>query len=200
MKIRKSTAEDVGSIMKIYERARAFMAETGNPHQWGDAGWPFLSEIEDDNANGTGYVCVLDETDELRKVHPEEPTQDHAENRKEELPGDIVGAFSLLYGEEPEPDYGTIEGPGWRRDGRYAVIHRVASSGTRKGVAAFCFAWAAEQYHYLRLDTHADNKVMQSAVEQFGFVYCGTVRHEDAPGDWPAYDYIKKEEPNHAGS
>ena len=35
MKIRKTTPEDFEQVMKIYARARDFMAQTGNPRQWG---------------------------------------------------------------------------------------------------------------------------------------------------------------------
>ena len=37
MKIRKSVMQDLGRIMEIYASARAFMAEHGNPNQWGAA-------------------------------------------------------------------------------------------------------------------------------------------------------------------
>ena len=35
MNIRHATEADVPVMMKIYEYARAFMAEDGNPNQWG---------------------------------------------------------------------------------------------------------------------------------------------------------------------
>ncbi len=39
MQIRASQKEDITAIMRIYEKARAFMDQTGNPTQWGD-GYP----------------------------------------------------------------------------------------------------------------------------------------------------------------
>ena len=35
MKIRHSIPEDLPRIMEIYDYARRFMAEHGNPNQWG---------------------------------------------------------------------------------------------------------------------------------------------------------------------
>ena len=35
--IRKATKKDLTLIMEIYKRARRFMAETGNPNQWGES-------------------------------------------------------------------------------------------------------------------------------------------------------------------
>ena len=35
MKIRKSTEQDIERMMEIYAYARKFMAENGNPNQWG---------------------------------------------------------------------------------------------------------------------------------------------------------------------
>ena len=34
--IRKANLSQLPQILSIYERARAFMAQTGNPTQWGD--------------------------------------------------------------------------------------------------------------------------------------------------------------------
>ena len=49
--------EDLDSIMKIYERARSFMAQTGNPKQWGDSK-PYREWIEHDIEVEKCYVCV----------------------------------------------------------------------------------------------------------------------------------------------
>ncbi len=36
IRLRKATLSDLKDIENIYERARVFMANNGNPHQWGD--------------------------------------------------------------------------------------------------------------------------------------------------------------------
>jgi L-amino acid N-acyltransferase YncA len=40
MKIRKTTEKDIERVMDIYAYARKFMAEHGNPNQWGKRNWP----------------------------------------------------------------------------------------------------------------------------------------------------------------
>ena len=60
MKIRKSVMQDLGRIMEIYASARAFMAEHGNPNQWGATNWPPEALIRQDITDGKRYVCVTD--------------------------------------------------------------------------------------------------------------------------------------------
>lgn len=61
MTIRKSTLEDLNTIMNIYARARKFMADNGNYIQWGPTKWPPESLIREDIAAGNSYVCVDDQ-------------------------------------------------------------------------------------------------------------------------------------------
>ena len=60
MRIRKSTASDLGRIMEIYAHARDFMAQHGNPNQWGPTCWPPEDLIRRDIAEGSSYVCETD--------------------------------------------------------------------------------------------------------------------------------------------
>ena len=48
MKIRKTTEKDIERVMDIYAHARKFMAEHGNPNQWGKRNWPPEELIRDD--------------------------------------------------------------------------------------------------------------------------------------------------------
>lgn len=59
IKIRKATMSDLSDIAAIYERARAFMNDTGNPSQWGSA-YPPLSLTVSDIENGELYVAYKD--------------------------------------------------------------------------------------------------------------------------------------------
>ena len=61
MEIRNTTISDLPIVMKIYEDARKFMAQTGNPKQWGATNWPPESVIREDIQNHRSYVCVNDE-------------------------------------------------------------------------------------------------------------------------------------------
>lgn len=150
MKIRKTKPEDIGRIMEIYAYARKFMAEHGNPNQWGPTGWPPEDLIRSDIREGNSYVC---------------------ENEN----GDVIGTFYFIQGRDIEPTYREITEGAWLDDSPYGVVHRVASDGSEKGVGRFCVNWAYEQCGHLRIDTHGDNKVMQKMVKKLGFVHCGTI-------------------------
>lgn len=149
MKIRHTTEQDFETVMAIYARARAFMAENGNPNQWGPTHWPPEALIHADIAAGRSYVCVEG-------------------NR-------VVGVFYFDQGKEIEPTYAEITDGAWRDGSPYGVVHRIAADGTVKGVGAFCIDWAYAQCGHLRIDTHGDNRVMQNLLRKLGFVHCGTI-------------------------
>ena len=157
MDIRSARITDLTAIMAIYARARRFMAEHDNPDQWGPRNWPPETLIRADIAAGKSYVCTLDD--------------------------EIVGVFFFDQGEDPDPGYRDIEDGAWAEDGPYGVVHRIASSGAARGVGTFCINWAYAQCGHLRMDTHADNYVMQNLLTKLGFVRCGSVHvpEDDAP-------------------
>ena len=157
MEIRKTRLEDLNTVMVLYAHARAFMAEHGNPNQWGPTCWPPEDLIRQDIARGKSYVCV-------------------AEDR-------IVGVFYFDQGQDIEPTYAQIEDGAWRDQSPYGVVHRIASDGTQRGTGAFCINWAYGQCGHLRIDTHGDNRVMQGLLAKLGFVHCGTihVREDNDP-------------------
>ena len=150
MRIRKTRESEIGRLMEIYERARAFMAETGNPDQWGKRQWPPRDRILQDIREGNSYVCL------------------DGEDR-------IIGTFYYVFGKDIEPTYRVIEDGAWLDEGPYGVVHRIASDGTRRGTGAFCLNWAYEKSGHLRIDTHADNRVMQGLLTKLGFVPCGII-------------------------
>ncbi len=164
MEIRKTEVRDIAEVMAIYARARRFMAENGNPNQWGPTNWPPEWLVRRDAASGNGYVCMHD--------------------------GSIVGAFFFAFGRNVEPTYAKIEDGRWMDDGPYGVVHRLASSGAVKGVGAFCVNWAYAQCGHLRMDTHGDNIVMQRLLEKLGFVRRGTVHVEEDCYPRIAYERI----------
>ena len=154
MLIRTSTEQDFDRIMQIYAHARQFMAQTGNPNQWGPNQWPPAELIREDIACDKGYVCEHD--------------------------GNVVGVFFFDQGHRIEPTYDHIDDGAWIGDEDYGVVHRIASDGTVPGTGRFCLEWAFDQCGHLRIDTHADNKVMQNLLHKLGFVHCGTIYvHED---------------------
>ena len=158
MKIRKSTMRDLEGIMAIYAHARRYMAEHGNPTQWGPTHWPPEALIRKDIEGGNSYVCLSDA-------------------------GRVVGTFFFVQGEDIEPTYRDITEGEWLDDRPYGVVHRIASDGSEKGVGSFCLNWAFQRCGHLRIDTHGDNATMQNLLKKLGFVHCGTiyVEEDDAP-------------------
>lgn len=163
MEIRHATEKDMNRIMEIYEYARKFMADHGNPNQWGPTQWPPEKLIERDISKGKSYVCVEGER--------------------------IVGTFFFDAGEDIEASYRFIENGKWLDDSAYGVVHRLAGDGSVKGIGKFCLDWAYGQCGHLRVDTHGDNTVMQNLLGKNGFTQCGTVYVEE--DDFPRLAYEK---------
>lgn len=163
MEIRNSTEKDFAEIMKIYDFARKFMIENGNPNQWAKDNFPPENLIHSDILNKKSYVCIDGEK--------------------------IVGTFFYDFGENIEPTYKKIYQGEWKNFSAYGVIHRLASNGISKGVGKFCLNWAFEQSKHLRIDTHPDNKIMQKLFENLGFEKCGIIYVEK--DNLPRYAYEK---------
>ena len=112
--IRPAVQADLEKILEIYDHARRFMAENGNPTQW-KKGYPSRELLERDIELGRLYV-IRDGTD-------------------------IRGVFVFFVGDDPT--YACIEGS-WRSDSSYGVIHRIAGIGGGVFPAAleFCSAFS----------------------------------------------------------
>ncbi len=162
--IRPSRAEDLPDMLRIYERARSFMKQTGNPRQWSaeahnGIAWPPESVLIHDIAIGKSYVCLAGD--------------------------DIVGTF--FFTEGPDKTYDTIGGA-WISPEPYYVVHRIASDGSRPGIGAFCLNWAYKEAGHLRIDTHGDNRPMQNLLKKLGFQYCGIIHVEEDDDPRLAYE------------
>ena len=162
MEIRRSTGEDFDQIMRIYEYARRFMAEHGNPNQWGPTNWPPEELIHSDIAEGNSYVCICKDR--------------------------IVGTFFFMQGIDIEPTYHVIEEGAWLGNNNYGVIHRLAGDGSVKDIGRFCIEWAFEQCGHLRVDTHEDNRIMKNLLKKCGFIYCGIIHVESDGSPRLAYE------------
>ena len=88
----------------------------------------------------------------------------------------IHGVFAWFT--EPDPTYGYIEDGAWLNDSPYGTLHRVAADGSG-GVFAAVLNFAASRNPHIRIDTHADNKVMQHVLEKYGFKRTGIIYLED---------------------
>lgn len=152
LQIRNAETKDIDRIMIIYRRAQDFMIQTGNPSQWAHT-YPSEELIRQDIEAG---VCklIVDDTGDSRL-------------------DSIRGVFALFDGDEPT--YQIIEDGAWLNDEPYLTIHRIASSGEVPGVFAAAASYCKELSANVRIDTHADNAIMQRQVEKAGFVLCGRI-------------------------
>ena len=158
--IRMAQSSDLFRLEEIYAGARRFMAENGNPNQWGTM-HPPREQLERDIEQDKLYVIA----DEYL----------------------IRGVFFFSLGEDPT--YAKIFDGKWSSNQPYGTIHRIA--GDRSGgILRAAVAFAKTQIGYIRIDTHADNIVMQNALNKLGFQQCGIIYVEDG-SPRIAYDLIK---------
>jgi hypothetical protein len=150
MEIRPARLEEIEEIMKIYDKAKAFMMESGNPGQWVN-GYPQRELIERDIRRGDSFVCCED--------------------------GRIHGVFSFIIGEDPT--YAVIEDGQWLSEEPYGTVHRIAGDGEISGMMDKVFPFCLQRIACLRGDTHADNKKMQHLFLKNGFKRCGIIYTEN---------------------
>ncbi len=148
MTIRLAKLEDKDEILSIYDSARGFMRESGNPNQWAGK-YPDEETVLDDIQKGKLYVCTEGEV--------------------------ILAVFYYNFG--IDPTYLKIYDGTWLNDEPYGVIHRIAVSDKArgKGVAAYCFDYVYGKCENVKIDTHRDNIPMQRALEKNGFTRCGII-------------------------
>ncbi len=146
MKIRSSAPEDLDGILGIYESARKFMLENGNPNQWG-FDYPDEDAILSDISKGCHFVCVGGSR--------------------------LLGCFAFIEGDDPT--YKIIFKGKWLNDSPYAVIHRIAVSEHGKGIGSACIEWCLNRCKNIRIDTHKDNIPMQRLLVKNRFQYCGII-------------------------
>lgn len=153
MIVRKSTNNDLPSIMKIIHEAQQYLASQ-NIDQWQD-GYPDEAMILNDIAKKESFVVLH-------------------ENQ-------VIATYVLsVNGDE---NYDCIEGGWLTDNlTKYGVIHRIAVSGsnTKKGIAKYIILECEKQLKSqgiisMRMDTHKDNKGMQHILKTSGYSYCGII-------------------------
>lgn len=150
LQIRDALFKDLHTILNIYQFARESMRRAGNPYQWGRS-YPEAELIEADIRSGQCKV-ICDESG-------------------------IHGVFAVVEGEEPS--YRRIEQGRWRNDEPYITIHRIAGDGQVHGLFQCAADYCKRISDNVRIDTHADNRIMQKLIERNGFQKCGTVYVRD---------------------
>jgi len=156
MEFRKALSDDADSIMEIYRQAQACLKARG-VNQWQN-GYPNPQIVERDIASEHALVCTLD--------------------------GLIGGVFVLSF--DHEANYDRIYSGKWISSAEYGVIHRIAVTDTVRGqgVGSAILSKAqqlciASGIHSIRVDTHRDNKPMQSLLQKNQFTLCGVIYLED---------------------
>ena len=147
MFIRKATINDIAAADEIYNQARSFMKESGNPNQWSGA-HPNGEDVMIGIEKGVSYVC--------------------------EDNGEVVATFYFEMNAD-DPTYHKIYDGQWKGDEPYAVIHRIAVKYHGKGIIDFCFNECFKLFHNIRIDTHRDNIPMQKCLMRHDFEYCGII-------------------------
>jgi len=143
--------EDLTAVIGLYEKAREFMQQNGNPGQWGQ-GHPPQDLIVKDIERGVSYLCEAGEK--------------------------IAAVF--YFAVETEPSYQQIYNGDWLNDKPYGVVHRIAAPLGVKGAASHCLEWCfQESGGNIRIDTHRDNLPMQHLLEKGGYTCCGIIYLED---------------------
>lgn len=155
--LRRTTLNDLDTVMMIIEKARILLKENGNP-QWQD-GYPFIETIRNDIRQGYSWVLI------------DEPK--------------IVGTAVLQL--TPEQIYAGIKNGTWANsDAPYATIHRVAAlpSQCGQGLGKFIFSnlitvGYLQGMRNFRYDTHYKNIPVQKIGKDLGFVKRGTIYRND---------------------
>lgn len=148
---RKAQFHEVSRIWEIVRQAIQRRKADGSK-QWQD-GYPNEEIIQNDVANGAGFVLLEDDT--------------------------IVGYCAILINDEPA--YAGIQGS-WLTNGDFVVFHRLAIADTHigRGLAKKMFQYIEEfaianNIGSVKADTNFDNPAMLNTFDKMGYTYCGEV-------------------------
>lgn len=151
LSIRKGEPRDLAQIMSCIEAAKKFMRLHNNHNQWNN-GYPSPDLIIKDIKLGQNYVGI-------------------------DTSGEIVMTFAFIIGDNPT--YSVIENGQWLNTYSYGTIHRLASNGKQNHIFKKCVEFCFTKINNIRLDTHADNIIMQHATLKLGFIFCGIIHLPD---------------------
>ena len=131
-------------------------------------------------SNAKQFMCKMGNPDQWQEGYPHDLLPGDIEKKQLfvcEEDGHIYAAFVLVMGDDPT--YAVIKGE-WKNHLPYGTLHRIASTGERRGMMDVIVDWAFEKTGgNLRGDTHELNLPMQTAFERNGFERCGIIWVED---------------------
>lgn len=155
MIFRKATKDDLDRATQIMNDAIHRLGEQG-VDQW-QHGYPNRERLERDVAEGVGYVLCEG--------------------------CEVVAYGAMVF--SGEPAYANIADGEWlTSEGDYAVVHRMCVAeecigrGYGRKFMAEAECEAAKVKRSMRIDTHADNKIMQQMMRSMGYSYCGIIYFE----------------------
>ena len=135
----------------MFAHSKQIMRANGNLLQWA-GNYPDERQIRQDMERGVSFMI--------------------------EENGKPVGTFVFIIGEDPT--YAHIESGAWPENTPlYGTLHRIACAPGTHRIVSDCIRYGFHHISCLRIDTHADNRIMQHIVEQEGFQYCGIIHVAD---------------------
>jgi GNAT superfamily N-acetyltransferase len=165
--VRPGTQKDIDAILSIIQSAREFLAQQGID-QW-QGTYPDRAAVQKDIDDETNRVLIVD--------------------------GKVAGTGSLIDG--PDPFYKRIDGDGWIGDRKYMMIHRFALDGNVRGqqLSKFFMSNLTTEayslgYRDLRIDTHAQNQIMQHVIKAAGYQFRGIVYLDEPVPERNAYQLL----------
>lgn len=151
--IRKAKENDLPAIMEIIHQAQRTMKQDGF-QQWTE-GYPGEEILSKDIEKQSCYLLTDQE--------------------------EIVAVGTLYM--ENDPNYRIIEEGNWKTEEPYGTVHRLAVAEGRRqqGLAGILYDRLEKicREKGMRVDTHRDNKKMQSWIRKQGFRLCGVIYVED---------------------
>ena len=154
--IRKAKENDLPAIMEIIHQAQRTMKQDGF-QQWTE-GYPGEEILSKDIEKQSCYLLTDQE--------------------------EIVAVVTLYM--ENDPNYRIIEEGNWKTEELYGTVHRLAVTEGRRqqGLAGILYdhlekICREKGMRGMRVDTHRDNKKMQSWIRKQGFRLCGVIYVED---------------------
>ena len=157
LELRLAQQSEAERCYQCIEDARAYHKSQGF-EQW-HPDYPTLQTVLDDITQNNGYVFANEEG--------------------------VVGYCCIIFGDESA--YHEIDGA-WKTDRLYAVVHRMAFNRNARGTGLSGEATSlikdlclSEGIDAIRVDTQAENKVMQHILNREGFSYCGLIQFGGGP-------------------
>ena len=165
MGFRKAEEKDLSDIMKIIHQAQEDLRAQGID-QWQE-GYPNEEIVRKDISRQESYVL--------------------------EKAGELIATVAVSF--EAEPSYERIYEGAWKTQVPYGVIHRIAVRRDKKRLGAateilnkIIHICREGNIFSLRIDTHRDNKGMQSWIERNHFEYCGIIYLQSSGAPRNAYE------------